>query len=766
LLSGLPALRSDNSTASLLLADDPARSVYEEFVAQFGSDERVIVLVETPAVFEPGFLGRLRAFHHELEERVPHVEEVRSLVNARHVRGEGDVLRVEPLLAHAPRTPAEVATLERRVRATPGYVDLLVDAPGRVAALFVRARAALPPSEAQALAGFEPEAREPDATATAAGLGDREKRALIAGIREVIAQHQAPGFRAYVAGGPALDVHFTTRMARDVLRFVPAALAASALLLWSVFRRASAVGLPVLGVALSLGATLGAMGWLGIPASVTAQILPILVLVVATCNAVHLLAALYARLDRGESRERALAGALGECGPALLMSALLTAGGLASLATAPIGQVRDFGVAAPLGVLAALLCSLGPLPALAAALPLRARPAGCGPLARASAGLARAGMRAADRPTVALGAAAALVALAALGLRDLRFSQYGMRWFPPGDPLRVASARVDAALRGAGSLEVLIDTGRAGGLQDPAVLARIDRAASWAQDFAHGSVRVGKATSLVDVVKETHRALHGDRRESYAIPTDARLVAQELLLFESAGADDLQQLADPSLRRARLSLRVPLLDAMHYPAFLAELERGLARVLGAGLPFEITGTAALLARGAELLNLSLARSYLLGIGVIGLLLVALLGPRLGLLALVPNLVPLAAVLGLMGWLGVPLDNSSLLVGCVILSLADDDTIHFMDRFRHHLAAEGDVRAGLQGALETAGPALLFSALVLGGGFLTLLLSYMRNAVEFGALATFATAAAFAAEVWIAPPLLALAARRPPPGCAP
>ncbi len=87
LATQLPRLEFDTSTESFLHADDPLRITYNTFREQFGRDDLVLIAIETEEVFEAAFLEKLRAFHEELENEVPHLEEVRSLINARNTRG-------------------------------------------------------------------------------------------------------------------------------------------------------------------------------------------------------------------------------------------------------------------------------------------------------------------------------------------------------------------------------------------------------------------------------------------------------------------------------------------------------------------------------------------------------------------------------------------------------------------------------------------------------------------------------------------------------
>jgi predicted RND superfamily exporter protein len=121
--------------------------------------------------------------------------------------------------------------------------------------------------------------------------------------------------------------------------------------------------------------------------------------------------------------------------------------------------------------------------------------------------------------------------------------------------------------------------------------------------------------------------------------------------------------------------------------------------------------------------------------------------------MIPNVIPVLLTLGLMGWLGMPLDASTLLVGAIIIGLAVDDTIHFMHKFNRYFEDLGDARAAVRETLLTTGSALLFTTLSLGVGFGVLTFAYMTNARDFGLLALFAISVAFLADVLLGPALM-------------
>ncbi|MDH3214578.1 MAG: MMPL family transporter, partial [Myxococcales bacterium] len=763
-----PRLTVDNSTESFLRPNDSARVDYDRFRAQFGQDERLIVAIRPREIFDLAFLTRLRTFHEDIEREVPYVEAVTSLWNARNTRGEGDELIVEGLLENWPETAADVGAVKRRVLENPLYLNTLIDESARITTVtiepFIHSTLG---DEADELAGFDGgfgEARPAEAPRPEL-LTERESREQIDSLRAVVARHEGPDFEVFLAGGPIMNRHATNMLMRDVTVFLSAGVAIVACILYLLFRRISGVVLPLFVVLAALAATHGMMAIAGIPTSLSLQVLPALLLTVGICSAIHVLAIAFQRLAAGDRKADAIAFAMGHSGLAILMAALTTAGGLFSFAAAPLAQVANLGRVAPVGILLTFLYCMTLLPALLAILPLRASPARRAEALQRTLGvaLARVGDFATGNPWKVLAGSFALLVVFGFGIAQLRLAQYALNWFPEDDPVRMANEFMDRQLKGAAGLEFVIDSGRENGLHDPLLLGRIDAAMRFAESFDDGEIFVGKAVSIVQVVKETHRALNENRLEFYAIPQDRRLVAQELLLFENSGSDDLEEVTDSRFRLARVSLRLPFVDGMHYPALVAALERGFREILGEGVGIQPTGLGVLFGRTFSVVNYTMARSYVTALLIITPLMVLLIGNlKRGVLSMIPNLIPIWITLGVMGWLEIPLDSSSLLVGCIILGLAVDDTIHFMHKFQRYYEDTGDAREATRRTLRTTGAALLFTTLVLASGFFVLTFAYMRNSVEFGILASMAAIVAFGADLLVSPALMVLVSKRREP----
>jgi predicted RND superfamily exporter protein len=762
----VPQARVDNSDESFLKPDDPERLRYDWYKERFGREDDINIVLHPPEVFDLGFLAKLRDLHRDIENAVPYVEEVTSLVNARDTRGEADELIVGDLMKSWPESDADLALLRNRVSANPLYTDTLVTATGEYTAMAIRPFTySTLGSDDDALEGFEDIANAgggEDSASKPDALTEAEGAELVRKLREVVARYESDDLPIYVMGGPVLEEAFGKIMQRDVAVSLSGALVAIMALLFILFRRLSGVLMPVVVVMTSVASSVGVMVMLDIPFSVTLNILPAFLLVVGICDSVHILVIVYQQLAAGESRDDAIVFALRHSGLAVVMTSVTTAAGLVSFTVADLQAVAQLGVIAPIGVMLAMIYSLALLPALLSLMPLKAR----------SRDLARPGQRALNQllaklgdwatqhPGRVLGMTTFLLIAGLGGILQVRFAHDGVRWFPEHDLMRIAAELVDREFKGASSLEAVIDTGRENGLHDPDTMHKIERAMRMSEMLNVGQQPVSKSISIVDILKEIHQALNENDPAYYSVPDERQLIAQELLLFENSGSDDLEDFTDSQFQLARISIRTPWVDAMLYPVFVEEVRQTFRKIFGDEFKIDLTGGAVIFTRLFRSVILTMARSYVLALLVITPMLILLVGNlKRGLLAMIPNLIPIYLALSLMGWLGIPLDASTLLVGGILLGVAVDDTIHFMHKFNRYYDDCGDPAQAVHETLATTGSALLFTSLILTFGFATFMMAYMINLNWFGMVIAFATVVAFLADVLVAPALMVLVTRR-------
>ena len=759
LAAHLPGIRVDTSTQSFLHRDDPSRMAYGEFLEQYGSDQLILIALQPPRIFEAEFLAKLRTLHDTILEEVPFVEDVTSLINVRETRGIGDELVVRGLLEDAPFSAGELDEIRRRALENPTYRNFVLSEDGHTTTLVVELQThSNTGANTDDFGGFADteETAEPSDELTG-----EEERAAVDALLALVERAREPGVIVHVTGGPVTSAQLTDQMSKDMTVFLVASLVAVGAFLFALFRRVSAVLLPLGIVLLAVASTFGVMAMLDRPLGVPTQILPSFLLAVGVGGAVHLLTFFFRRFDAGATCEDALADALHHSGLAIVMTALTTAGGLVSFVVAEIQPVADLGIFAPLGIGLGVTYCMVLLPALLHCLPLkRLAPRDSDRPDWIERVLTKIGDRCVHRPRTVLACMSAILVVALLGTTRLDFSYDPISWFPLEHPVRAGTEFANEELGGAVSLEVVIDSGRENGLHEPDFLRRLDALQTEVEGLTGaGGVRVGKSFSIVDVSQEIHSALHENRPEFRVIPDERALVAQELLLFENSGTDDLEDVTDPMFQQARLTLKLPYAAPSHYQAFIGEVDRLASGHFPQDDAVTTTGYVTLMTRSLDAISISLRKSYLIALAIITPLMFLLLGTlRTGVAAMVPNLAPIALTLGLMGWLGLPLDTFTLMIGSIAIGLAVDDTIHFMHGFRRFHDESQDTPAAVRKTLHTTGHALLVTSLVLSLAFFVYGFASLTNLARFGLITGTTILFAFVADISLSPALMALSTR--------
>ena len=749
----------DASLEGFFHQDDPVRVIYDEFREQYGRDTFILISLEpnTP-IFEREFLETLRDLHVRLENEVPLVVEVTSLVNARITRGEGDELVVGELMEDWPEDDAALRAIESQARANPFYQNNLISGDGKLTSIMVELEVYSQLGEqGDALDGFadggDPGSEDEDEPVTY--LTGAEEAEVIGAVLAMLEEYRSDDLTIEVAGTPVLTGQFALMMQADMGRFTALALLIIVISLATLFRRVGAVLVPLVTVICSVICTMSIMAGTGTPLTSPTQIIPTFLLAVGVGGSVHIMTIYYQGRRRGLTKEDGLAHALGHSGLAVIMTSLTTAGGLLSFVAAELLPISHFGVFAPIGVMVSLFYTLTMLPALVAISPGRSRAqAEAKPLFFTQRLLIDAGVFSTRHSTPILVATFVLVVVSVYGASMIRVAHSPFDWFPEGDMVRRGMETMDTNMGGMGNIELIVDTGRVNGFHDPAFLESADRLRDYIYTLDIRDVRAGKVQSLTDVLKETHRALNENRTEYYAIPEDPNLVAQELLLFENAGSDDVEDLVDSTFQSGRITVRVPMNDAMAFPPFIQAVVEEAERVFGPEVSIRVSGIVHVIGATMTAVVQTMLRSYAMALAIITPLMVLLIGNvRVGLLAMIPNLTPILLTLGIMGWADIPLDTFTLLIGSVAMGLAVDDTIHFMHNFRRYFDEHANVEVAVRKTLETTGQALLFTSIVLALGFAIYTQAYLTNLFYFGLLTALTIVFAFLADIVLAPALL-------------
>ncbi len=764
LLSQLPNLTLDTSTEGFLHETDPALLDYNAFRDQFGNTEMVIVAVKNKDLFAPEFLEKFKNLHTELRDNVPYVDDINSLVNARNTRGEGDQLIVEDLLEHWPKTPEEVAAVKERALSNPMYKNLLISEKGDFTAIVLQMQPYSSQGEEElddVLVGFSDDTEISAQQEEQIYLTDPEKGEVVRAVTKIVDTYRAADFEIYVAGGPVVTDFLKKAMMKNMKKFILLVGLTISIFLFLMFRRFSAVVLPLLVVVISLLSTLGLMATFGTPMKLPTQILPSFLLAVGVGDSVHILAIFFHRFrkNKGDKAE-AVEYAVGHSGLAILMTSLTTAGGLLSFSTADIAPIADLGIYAAAGVMLALLYTIILLPSLLALIPLKkdkeksSEKAGT----RLDSILSTVGHFATGNPKTILIVMVLILIVSIAGITRIKFSHDVVRWYKEDSSIRIASETIDEEMRGSIALEIVLDTGKVNGLYDPDLLKKLDRSAEYVEQLEKGKIFAGKAWSITAILKEIHQALNENRPEFYTVPDNAELIPQEFLLFENSGSDDLEDVTDSQFSKVRFTIKTPFQDAVAYTDFLHEVKSHF-RSNFPELKITFTGVTTLLSQTMARVIRTMAKSYTIALVVITLFMILLIGKlRIGMLSMIPNLFPIILTLGIMGWFHVPLDLFTMLIGSISIGLAVDDTIHFMHNFRRYFEQSGDAKQAVMETLHSAGRAMLITTCVLSLGFFVFMFANLNNLFTFGWLTGLTIIMALLSDYFIAPALMVLVNR--------
>jgi len=347
-----------------------------------------------------------------------------------------------------------------------------------------------------------------------------------------------------------------------------------------------------------------------------------------------------------------------------------------------------------------------------------------------------------------------LTFLAIVGMTKLNFSHNHLAWFPDDEPVKVATQKIDEAMNGTVTAEFIIDTKKENGLHEPEIMESLAMINQVAEKYRKGDLFVGKSFSLADTLKNTHKALNENRMEFYTIPGDKIFIAQELLLFENGGTDDLERLVDSQFSKARITMKFPWKDANRYVDVLNELEAEVKHIIGDQAEVTKTGLMTLLTKTIDNVMKSMTQSYTIAGVIITLLMIFLIGNlKNGLVVMFPNFLPIMLGIGLMGYLGFRMDMSSILCGSLAIGLVVDDTIHFMHTYQRYYHQSGNVSYSVEQTLLTTGRALLVTTLVLTTGFLVYLMAFMKNIQIMGTICAFIIVMAFLADIMLVPAIM-------------
>ena len=365
-----------------------------------------------------------------------------------------------------------------------------------------------------------------------------------------------------------------------------------------------------------------------------------------------------------------------------------------------------------------------------------------------------------------IGVAIVLTGVAGYGITLVRVHHDVLSWVPPGTPIREAFETVDDTLGGSANIQLLITAKTERGMKDERILSGIERLETRVKDFVHPKTKtkiVSNVRSIIDVLREIRRALNGGGAEEYRLPEGPEKTGQYFGFVETQAPDDLGRMMTLDAKIAQVTIGLKWLDATSYIPLTDEIEKAVAEEIPEELAHvSLTGTVYTLLSTEGLLLLDMLRSFGVALLVISFIMLGLLKDwKLGLIAMVPNLLPIAYIVGLMGLFSVPVDMMNLMLASIALGIAVDDTIHLLHHFKVQHALTGDVELSIRIALRDTGRALVITSVILALGFFVYMMSDINGLQRFGSLIGVTVIIAVVIDLVVTPALLRLAYKTEP-----
>jgi predicted RND superfamily exporter protein len=709
------ALQFDASYRIWFDQRDPLIVEYDRFIATFGSDAPItIAFTDDAGIFGNRALGVVQRISDEMGA-LPGVERIYSVTRHREIASKDAAVTIEPLVGALPLSLLDLEAARGRALADARVRSLLLSPDGKTT---------------QVLAVLAP--HEDD---TMAALALRQK------VDDLVARlHAETSYDFHVAGVPIIETEFVRYAMRDARFLLPLFGAFVVALLLAVYRTALGVVIPLVVSNLSVVITLGLASALGFRLNMLTMIVPQIVFAYGLSDGIHVYSNYAVRRAAGDAKNDAIHRAVRLTLLPCFLSSLATAIGFASLGVSGIRPIRETGILCALGVGVEYLVAFATFPTLVRL--ARKTPA----TQSHPRGVFHAiGMVSARRPWRVVVFSALVVVVGALGMLRLRVNSDVVAQFKEGAPLRRSIEYVDQHLTGAGDYEFVID----GGQLNVAVLRDVAKF----EDYLRQTRELTHVISVVDVLKDENRALHGGDPAFAVLPESDGALSEMLLLLEG---EDLDKLIDFDREKVRISTRVPHLDTRHGLAFFDSVRAWAAREMPER-KLVITGKAVTFTHAQEKIARTFVESIAVSLGlVVAVIAVVFRSWRLALVSIPPSVAPIAVTMGFMGVAGIDLDVATAMVASIALGIAVDDTIHIFARFRLH----GEDPRELPSIFRQIGFAMCWSSLLLIAGFSVFALSIFRYNANAGILIAVALTFGLLFDLLLSPALLHLVYRRP------
>jgi hypothetical protein len=734
---GMKRMVKETSFDDYFIEDDPMLVMTDEFKSHFGNDYYVGVLTQCDNHFTKENLATLRALSNELLDSLSYADKVTSLTDIEFMVGSDEGMTIEQIVPDdIPEDgTAAMDSVRKRAFSKPRVARKLISQDGRLSWIMVKLRTFPKDSVWKQQGTVAPD--------------------IITGqeVERIIKKPAYASLHPKGTGMPYVTNCKTVYIGQEMSRLMMIATIVCMLVMLCMTRSLRGVLAPIISVVGGLFITYGIAGWTQMYVDSTVLMIPtILAFAVAIAYNIHIFSYFRGRMRIHGERCKAVIETLREIGWSVFFCGFTTLVSLLSFLVIPIRPMHCVGVISSMSVLFVLLTSLIISPVLLS----------FGKNKQPKEGFT-------DESDTRW--TAAMVKLSDIVLRNPK--KIGWSFLVVCLVLCVGLWKIEAAFdieRTMGEdvpyVKEVMDVGRSelGSLysydlivelphddeaKEPENLRRLDQL----QQQVNTYDLTKRTTSILDILKDLNQTLNDGDTNHYCIPNSEEEVAQEILLYENAGGTESEYWVDYDYRRLRLMVEISDFNS-------AQVEREMARIqqdaqkLFPGAKITTVGNIPQYVTMMQYLVRGQMLSFVISILIIGIILmIAFQSIRVGLIGLIPNMMPAIFVGGYMGWMGVPLDMMTATLLPMMLGMAVDDTIHFINHSKLEYDRTHHYREAIRRTFRVVGVAIVITSIITSAVFAGFCTSACTMCINFGLMAIIGILSALAADLLVTPILV-------------
>lgn len=700
----------DRTLKSAYVTSSDAYKVYRDFVRVFGDDEFIIVAIKTrEGASDPAVLKYLSAITDELKE-LDEIATVISLSNLKFFQERKGIFSNYPLLLKTPdgwQLPDD-ATLARITKALP-LMDYLLSRDKKTVGILIRLKPGW---------RFHP------------ALGALQNR-----IKEIVASQLPANGQFSMTGASVIREEVQRLTVRTAVVYGILCTIVIGGICWYIFKslRLALIILIVIGVAVEW--VLGLMSAVNIPLNSTTSLSFGLIVVVSVSNIIHIITHYYQNLGTTTDKSEAVKLALRMIGRPCLMCTLTTAVAFATVMISSIPMVQQLGFVMTCGVLIAYILAMILTPAFLMAI----KSVRVEAQEKAAADWITKIFRSLEnvvfnRYKLCMVVSITFTLCMIAGIPFIHTDTQILHLFTDSSAVISDVRFVENNLIPVRSLELVIE-GPDQVFKKPETWKKI----SVLDKTLSASPEVASVDSPLSLLEYFHETISKGQKPSEMLFTDSRLLSQlfTVISLNAEGKDLLRRYVSPDYSRVHISVRIRNTATKSINEIIQAIETAANNVMRPEKVIVTGEQAVFAAQASQVVDSQVISLVLAFIGVTILLIIQLRSFSLGLISLIPNIPPVAVIFGMMGWLGIPLDNVTVFAAAIAIGLSVDDTIHYLTQLRREMTRSTDPHASIETCIrqsyQKTARAMISTSLTLFFGFLMLAFTPTKPAIYFGFL---------------------------------